>query len=300
MILKKQLRINIYLVLLFFSLPIVKAAYFPIPEVSVGKKSFENILLIINFNHPHYGNIEFLKKLYAPFFEKIVFYGEHQHPEVTAIKTESGFYISDVLLHALENNPNFSGYLFLEDDCILNIWNLFLLDFNKIWLLPGFSKSPLNVVSKPHYIWANLVTGGCSETWGWFKRLNNTKEAFKKLEKKDLENITFNLGKDIAVATSADMFYFPNRFRTEVMRLCPIFKNVFIEIAIPCILACLDSKTNWEKVSIWFDAKISYLRLKWPIDHTCIHPIKLSKAHNRELVRNIYQKFFSTFNGNYL
>ena len=271
-------------------------------ENKVTSKIFKNILLIVNFNHPYYENIEFLKKLYSPFFEKIIFYGEEYHPEVIQVKTQHGFYICDVLFHALQNYSNVEGYLFLEDDCILNIWNLFSLNFNKIWLLPGFTGSPTNVIYQPHYIWTNMASGAFSlaSWWGW-QWLSVAKEAFAKLKEKDKKMMETNFGKNILVGTAADMFYFPKKFREEILRLCPLFKNVFIEITIPTILGCLESKDHWEKVSIWHttstDYITEYLKKQWPIKHTCIHPVKLSNQVNRKTVTDIFKKMIpNTYN----
>lgn len=253
------------------------------------EQKFKNVLLIINFNHPYYANIEFIKKLYAPFFKDIIFYGEEPHPMVNQIKTEKGFYVSELMYQVLENYPDHEGYLFLEDDCILNIWNCLSLDLNKIWLLPGFTRSEY-VQTYPHFITTHLITGQATEAWGWSWRAESTKRAFSKLLPHDLENITYNVGKDCAIASAADMFYFPARYRTQVMRMCLAFKDVFIEVAMPCILACLDKKEQWEKVSIWFEVSEEYLKKQWPTEQTCVHPIKLSSHMSRQRVLDIFSR----------
>lgn len=254
-------------------------------------QKFENVLLIINFNHPYYANIEFLQKLYAPFFKHIIFYGEEPHPMVRQIKTDKGFYVTELMLEVLRDYPDFQGYLFLEDDCILNMWNCLELDLDKIWLLPGFTRSS-NVHYNPHFIIANLRTGQVTEQWGWSWRLEGTRKAYAQLLAQDVAHMTENVGKDCAIATSADMFYFPGKYRHDVMRMCPYFKDIFIEISMPSILACLDSKDRWEKVSIWFEVNEEYLKREWPCGQTCLHPIKLSSQVSRQRVKNIFQKMF--------
>jgi hypothetical protein len=241
-------------------------------------EKFSKTLLIVNFNHPYYKNIEFLKKLYSPFFPHIVFYsdGNIPHPEVTCLMTDSGRLISETLYDALNKNPGYEGYLFLEDDCVLNMWNCFSLDLNKVWLLPGFSI-------------ANLENRTFTEDWAWVGAFNVTKQAFSRLLPKDLEIIAKNFGKDRAIGTAADMFYFPGKFREDVMRMCLDFKNVYIEIAMPCILACLDTKENWEKVTVLWGVAENSLHENWPKDYTCIHPVKLSSVKNRELVERVFR-----------
>lgn len=252
---------------------------------------FHNTLLIINFNHPYYDNIPFLKEIYAPFFSNMIFYGEKAHNEVVSIRTEKGHYVSNLIFHVLETNPGYEGYLFLEDDCILNLWNCLSLDLDKIWLLPGFTLSE-NAITTSHFITVNVASGKWSEPWGWPWRLESVRNAFQKLSPKDKEYLTYNLGKDIAIATAADMFYFPGKYREDVMRLCPIFEDVFIETAMPCILAALDFKEKWEKVSILFGVTSMQVHHHWPMEQTCIHPVKLSDNNNRDSVRKLYKRMF--------
>lgn len=252
---------------------------------------FQNVLLIINFNHPYYDNISFLKELYAPFFPNIVFYGEKPNKDVVCVRTDKGYYISDLIIHALEANPGYEGYLFLEDDCILNMWNCLDLDLDKIWLLPGFTLSQA-VITNPHFIKVDISTGKWNEPWGWSWRLESVRGAFEKLSAKDKEYLTYNLGENIAIATSADMFYFPGRYSEDVIRLCHVFQGVFIETAMPCVLAAIDFKEKWEKVSILFGVLPTQILHNWPMGQTCIHPVKLSDSNNRDAVRNLFKKMF--------
>lgn len=256
---------------------------------SLYTSKFSNTLLIINFNHPYYENIAFLNKLYRPFFPNIVFYGEKPHPEVIQMKTEKGFYVCDLIAHAIENNPDYEGYLFLEDDCVLNMWNCFSLDLDKIWLLPGFTQNSSGRVT-PHFITCNIITKEWSHPWAWSSRLESIRNAFRNLTHKDLVNLNYNLGNNIAIATSADMFYFPAKFKNDVGRLCAVFKDVFIETAMPCILASLDKKENWEKVSIFFEMPQLHVSNEWPIIPTCVHPVKFSRDSNRNMTEQIFKR----------
>ena len=256
------------------------------------KDKFQNVLLIINFNHPYYKNIEFIKKLYAPYFKKIVFYGEKPHDEVRSFYTNEGRLICQVLHDALERNPGYEGYLFLEDDCILNMWNCFALNLEKIWILamhtPDWIHGDYKVAEEA--AWANLSTGACHADWAWVSPtgLVAVKKAFSQLLPKDLEHIANNIGKDYAIGNSADMFYFPEKYRNDMLRLCQAFNNVFIEIAIPTMLACLDHKSKCETVSIVWGITDDQLKAQWPTHYNCVHPVKFSSDANRELVTTVF------------
>jgi hypothetical protein len=265
---------------------------------TVDKNKFKNVLLIINFNHPYYKNIDFLKKLYAPYFNRIVFYGTQPHQEVTCFATNEGRLISEVLYDALARNPGYDGYLFLEDDCILNMWNCFELDINKMWFVimnVPVSRQQEYKICPENFAWANLDTGACHADWAWVQSygLAAVKKTHEQLLPKDLEHLRNNIGKDYAIGNTADMFYFPTQYRDDVMRLCAVFKDVYIEIAIPTMFACLDDKKQWELASIIWGISDYELQTKWPIEYTCVHPVKLSSATNRELTKNIFAQMLN-------
>ncbi len=253
------------------------------------KNRLSNILLIIHFNHPYYANIGFIKKLYSAFFSNIVFYGEQPHPEVITIKTHTGYLHSPVIKDVLTRYPYYDGYLFLEDDCILNIWNCLNLDFNKLWL-PALSGNPKVVNYKNGFQVTNFSTGANANIWWWPTPwgLAPTKRAFAQLSAQDMAILEKNVGPDIAVGTAADMFYIPGKFRDDALRLSIIFNNVFVEIAIPCIFCCLDSRENWEKTGILWGQTIP-TSSPWPRNFTCIHPVKLSNAANQAYIVNQFK-----------
>lgn len=264
----------------------------------VNVNALSDVLLIVNFNHPYYQNIDFIKKLYGPFFKKIVFYGENEYPEVTAIATHQGFYISGVIVDALTKNPGMAGYLFLEDDCILNMWNCLELDKNKIWLLPGFSNDPNRVEYDHNFHMANYITLENAMHW-WFHRddfgLVPAGKAFEKLSPEDKKIAEDNFGKGNLIGSAVDMFYIPGRYREKMIEIAPHFASIFLEIAIPSIIACLDDKNNWEqRVSVlWFGYSNN---MPWPANYTCIHPYKLSHVPSRENLLNVFKKVFPQIN----
>lgn len=254
----------------------------------IYQEKFARTLLVIHFNHPFYANINFIKSLYAPFFPHIVFYGERPHPEVITIKTQTGFLHSPVIRDVFTRYPDFDGYLFLEDDCILNVWNCLAFDLNKVWL-PANNKLGSPIKSEPGFLMANMATGANSKMWWWPSHLGfaPTKIAYSKLLPRDLEIINANLGKDNAAGAVCDMFYIPGKYSADVIRLSELFFNVFVEIAIPTILCCLDHVSNWQGASMAWGSSPSP-KNPWPVAYTCIHPVKLSNQKNRAQIMNAF------------
>ena len=183
---------------------------------------FSDLLLVVHFNFPYYGNIPFLKKLYAPIFEHIVFYGEKEHPDVFAIKTHEGFFLSDVLQDVLTRFPDYKGYLILQDDCVLNFWNCVLLDQNKIWFA---LKTNTN-----HNLFSNIITldgqNISGPFWlGWNRALNGTtrleatQKAYAQLTLNDLELLNHNIGKNKEADTSLTTREFISRLNAIRIKL---------------------------------------------------------------------------------
>jgi len=252
--------------------------------LSKFQEKFDNVLLIINFNSPYYSNIPFLKKLYGSVFSKIVFYGYGgTHPEVTSFNTLRGFDLFPVVDDVLTRYPDFQGYLFLQDDCILNVWNCLSLDLNKLWL-PHATLTPSNW-EFGWYQFANMVDPRdleWSALWG-FKEM---KQGWSQLLSKDLNNLNQNAGENNVPGAQCDMFYIPQSYRLEALRLNSYFRGVFCEYAIPIIISCLDLKKNWERTSLFWDYQGVL-----PTDATCVHPVKLSSIENREHVQSVFDRW---------
>ncbi|MDZ4152650.1 hypothetical protein, partial [Methylicorpusculum sp.] len=79
------------------------------------KHHFDDVLLIINYNHPHYQTIDFLKKIYGKSFSHIVFYGEKPDSRVHTVSHHYGWYGYRALADAMKRYPHFRGYLYTND-----------------------------------------------------------------------------------------------------------------------------------------------------------------------------------------
>ncbi|HJZ24119.1 MAG TPA: hypothetical protein VJ201_06710 [Candidatus Babeliales bacterium] len=247
-----------------------------------GKKT----LLIINFNHPYYSNIEFLKKLYLPHFPNIVFYGPADHPEVIRCDHVEGYFGYKVLADALGRYSNYEGYLYTNDDCILNFWNFMRFDPNKIWQC------------KPFFAKEDSYTA-----WWWGKQMgiNETMRTYRSLPKKYINMVCNNYPDHIIprfnvplLGAFADLVYLPAHYREDIIPLVNIFAQhkVFLEIAMPTIVACLENRNKCEYfngLALW-DGDRSKLIEKYSSSLDYIHPVKLSDQR----LRNLVSKQFDT------
>ena len=54
-------------------------------------QNLRNVILVVNYNTPHYASIPILKRYYSTLFADIVFCGENEHPEVIKIDERKGY-----------------------------------------------------------------------------------------------------------------------------------------------------------------------------------------------------------------
>lgn len=240
---------------------------------STGK----DILVIINYNFPHYKNNDFIKQLYNPYFPNIVFYGPTEHPEIHQYNANSGIFGYMAIALAMEKYPNYAGYLFVEDDCVMNLWNYVRFDKTKIWMADHNSRRIFDF--NEHAKWSHWNNA----SWGSVA----AKKAYKKLPKKYFKMLVKNCGgPNKAMGGMSDIVYFPAKYKNDVIQLCKLFlnENVFIEITIPTIACCLDNIYNCESLH----GRSCYLR-PYNTYLDFVHPVKFSSENNRLLTQQQFK-----------
>lgn len=233
----------------------------------------DQTLLIINYNHPYYESIDFIREIYSSNFPNIVFYGEKSHPEVNQISHHYGWFAQNVIADAMQRWPDYEGYLFLEDDCFMNFWNYGRLDKDKIWL---HNNAPLYDLKEERakWCWWNMPCGRPA-----------MQKAYDQLPDSYKEMLAINLGANAVLGSVADMAYIPAAYRNDFIELSNYFSEVFIEIAIPTMFCCLEYRENWENLNFFWGCKTLPNDYDPALDW--IHPIKFSKAENRQFISSI-------------
>lgn len=265
---------------------------------NIYKQRFSDVLLVVNFNHPHYANIGFLRDLYSPAFDNIVFYGEREHSDVYNLPTTTGYYLSGVIQDVLNRFPNYRGYLFLQDDCALNFWNYVSYDLEKIWFAVKFNDGKYQ--NNKFYDIKNVNGShvGLGGGWGHWVLPWGFKAAWAaraRMNASDLRFLQINIGQNNIPCMMCEVFYIPHRFKNDALRLSSVLQNVFCEIAIPTMLCCLDSMSNWEQLNMLGGENIgsqgmSSSKLQpYPINVSWIHPIKFSQQHNRDGIMEVFK-----------
>ena len=205
-----------------------------------------------------------------------------------------GYFAYECLSTAIRMNNNYTGYLFIMDDVLLNFWNLVDLDSNKIWEGP---KQPI-AIGQFH----------APTQWYWWKSRwgkTNCQKAFNEVSsiKRDsheaailisglLDNLKFNSnGKYKCHRGRSDIFYVPARLTLVFEILTSIFRkhDVFLEIAVPTIFRLLERVENIERLQGIYlpgrvgDKPVKDSRYFWSIyDESLhfVHPLKLHYAQD--------------------
>jgi hypothetical protein len=277
---------------------------------------FDDTLLVVHYNQAHFQSIPLLKEIYKD-FPHIVFYGETPRAdlaesaapylnEVILVPTHRGYFLTNVIADVLCRFPLYKGYIFMQDDVIMNYWNYGKYDKDKIWFSPStFHQDVLNLDPEVSLVPAWDPTFDRSKTrrefytpahpawciW-WKGYIDKVEAVLRRLPEKDLQIMERNVGRDGRVGMVCDMFYLPGKYREDAIRLSYLYSDVFCEIAVPMMLVCLADFSEWEFLrGIWaYHKKTEIPDLEYPLDADWIHGFKFSKQINRDFARYIIKR----------
>ncbi|KAG0038418.1 hypothetical protein BGZ83_003093, partial [Gryganskiella cystojenkinii] len=254
----------------------------PSPEADPLKK-FKDVLLVVNFNHPKYDAIEPFLSIYGPYFRNIKFVGprvpNHLNDQVMEVPYDEGYTSSyHGLADIMERYPEYTGYLYTNDDTVLNLHQLFGFDLDKVWKQVPSLESDIHDRSKPvpappyHWHWAKKES---TKMW-------NDPTSFTD---KQLDRIhTFaKVDGPVDIRGLCDAVYIPRRISVELTDALRRFlkHGVFLELAVALAIVSVESPENWEswkETYIWGGDR-PHWREYLQDGVSVIHPVKLSADH---------------------
>ena len=215
-----------------------------------GNAPFSDIVLAINFNHPFYRNIPILVRYFEPIFPNYLFCGPeanevggHQIIEIPQPRQEYGYYGFQCLVEAVRRKPGFSGYFYVNDDMIINWWNLLKLDKTKMWF-PGPTKMGQHKMlpTKIDFWWTRAAClERCSKT---FTEMESDPTIMQmNVTKIYLENVG---NKRVCCNALSDIVYIPGRLAKRYEMIGQKFydNRVFLEVSTPMNILMLDKREN--------------------------------------------------------
>lgn len=243
---------------------------------------YKDILLIINYNFKGFQYLNnFVLNLYQNNFPNYVFIEPNEITKrqntIFCKESQRGYFSYICLVKIFLKYPNYKGYLYVNDDDFMKVWELDNLNFNIPWSYQ-FSNLKLKRAQK----WIHV--GRC---------INIHNILIKNLDWK--VNLTKYLGYYEIPTSIADFYYLPNYIVSIFSKIInEMYKSkIFLECAIASTLAIILEK---EYQVIYFKGLWGYERnyvaqfLYKKYDQITIHPIKFSKIRNRNVV-NLYNYF---------
>ena len=259
-------------------------------NVKSNNMPFSSILLAINFNNPFYNNIPILSKYFGSLFENIIFCGPEESKEydIITIKGARTYFGYMCLAIGIQKFPNYKGYLYVNDDMIVNWWNMLETPQDKIWYGKDIIIEAGAAMDKP--------APCCWHWWTSARALENCKNAFNSLQASSSQwnGETFldmyfenTKGAPLCLRAWSDFMYIPGRLSKVFNHLANEFyrNGVFLEVAVATMLSMLDKGDNIVNLDgvylpdIYGDIDFSDGKIVSNIYDTAksfYHPVKLS------------------------
>nr|GMD85701.1 probable glycosyltransferase STELLO2 [Ipomoea batatas] len=201
------------------------------------RKNFGNIVLIMFCSGPVERTALEWRLLYGRIFKTVIILSEQKNSDLAVEKGQLD-YIYRFLPKLFDRYTSAEGFLFLQDDTVLNYWNLMQADKSKLWITNEVSKS-----------WTYTSIAGSSD-WilkqaGLVKKVVDTMPVhfqvnYKESVKSD-ESLTL---------CESEVFYVPRPFVTDFIDLVNLVGELDIhhKAAIPMFFMAMDSLKKFDPV----------------------------------------------------
>ncbi|XP_014661431.1 PREDICTED: uncharacterized protein LOC106804670 [Priapulus caudatus] len=275
---------------------------------------FDDILLVVLFNDNHADVIPLLEVMYRPNFPNILYCGEflpdtHNRTVFGDVKYSfyaipnigpHGHYGYECMMGAVRMRYNVSGYLLINDDVRMNIrqW----ANFNRsAMIFEDASRQVADVRLGKLCRWhANDDTCDISHKHKWLriyrKQLTRTLDRLKSAPSTSVLNrcyrnlVALNKGEYRVNYKVSDVYYIPRRLADDFAALATVFRDevVFVGLAVPTIMRCLDERESLQKVKhmfLWGPNRTDdapWTRWEESLRYHAFHPYKLSSLLARD------------------
>lgn len=201
------------------------------------RKNFGNVVLIMFCNGPVERTALEWRLLYGRIFKTVIIFSGAKNPDL-AVEQGQWEQLYKHLPKIFDRYTSAEGFLFLQDDTILNYWNLLQADRNKLWIANKVSKS-----------WTTVSTNGNSD---WFsKQADMVKKVVSMMQAHFQVNYKESMTDSQSIAIySSEVFYIPRRFVADFVELVNLVGGLEIhqKVAIPMFFVSMDSPQNFDPV----------------------------------------------------
>lgn len=272
---------------------------------------FENVLLVVTFNNPHYESIPFIETLYRAFFPYMMHCGPGL-PNFTSAKMDklknfdftfysygrtkdghvSGAFNYECVTSAINMHFPVEGYLVISDDLLVSVYKTFDLRRFLSWYVPSKEVKTADITKLkecrlgmcdfyPHWYWWEAYQ---TEVLKLLSRMEREQYSSSVVNRCYRQLMVLNGGQHRVNGAYSDIYYIPDRIASEFSILTSLFleEDIFLEIAIPSILRCLENTDDMEVlrgIASWEVERdfawVSFTKQKF-LGKSYLHPTKWS------------------------
>ncbi|XP_047308050.1 probable glycosyltransferase STELLO1 [Impatiens glandulifera] len=232
------------------------------------RKYFGNVVIVMFCNGPVERTALEWRLLYGRIFKTVVILSEMENVDL-AVEQGHLDYLYKKIPSLFGRFTSAEGFLFIQDDTVLNYWNLMQADKSKLWITDKVYKS-----------WTRVKTNGNSDWFGkqaeMVKKVVDMMPAHLQVNYKDAMSSEESLE-----ICSSEVFYIPRHLVSDFNDLVDLVGDLDIhqKVAIPLFFMAMDSPQNFDPI---FNRMI--YKKKAPSNSTnfysatvpAVHPLKVS------------------------
>ncbi|KAL3533778.1 hypothetical protein ACH5RR_007299 [Cinchona calisaya] len=232
------------------------------------RKSFGNIVLIMFCSGPVERTALEWRLLYGRIFKTVIILSKQKNVDL-AVEQGQLDHIYKYLPKLFSRYISADGFLFLQDDTILNYWNLLQADTTKLWITNKVSKS-----------WTTVSVAGDKD---WFvKQADMVKKVVATMPVHFQVNYKESVKTEQSLTIcNSELFYVPHHFVADFVDLVNLVGDLDIhhKVAIPMFFMAMDSQQNFDPVfnpMIYEQKPPSNLTMLYSAEVAAIHPWTIS------------------------
>ncbi|KAE8731203.1 Villin 2 family protein [Hibiscus syriacus] len=201
------------------------------------RKNFGNVVLIMFCNGPVERTALEWRLLYGRIFKTVVILSAKKNSDL-AVEEGQLDHLYKQLPKIFNRFPSADGFLFVEDDTVLNYWNLLQADKAKLWIT---DKVPMS--------WSTETT---KENSDWYSKqadmVNKVVSTMPVHFQVNYKEVVQN--EQSLIICSSEIFYVPRHFVADFVDLVNLVGKLDIhqKVAVPVFFLSMDSPRNFDSV----------------------------------------------------
>ncbi|XP_058077533.1 probable glycosyltransferase STELLO2 [Magnolia sinica] len=203
------------------------------------RKNFGNVVLIMFCSGPVERTALEWRLLYGRIFKTVVMLSEQNNTDL-AVGYGQLWQAYKYLPKIFDQYTGAEGFLFLQDDTVLNYWNLLQAEKTKLWITHKVPES-----------WMTVSIEAKNKTWfssqaELLKRVVSNLPAHFQVSYKE----SMDEDKQRIILCNSEIFYVPRRFVGDFVDLVGLVGDLDIhhKIAVPMFFMAMDSPSNFDDV----------------------------------------------------